>query len=46
MQEFLINWIINPEELLTGSSPSLPWILATGDWNDAAFWIDTEVWID
>jgi hypothetical protein len=27
-------------------SSGLDWILETGNWNDANFWIDTEQWID
>ena len=26
--------------------PSLPWILATSDWNDNGIWDDSDVWID
>jgi hypothetical protein len=46
IQEYLVNWIINPEELITRTTPTFPWILDTGQWTDSAFWLDNSVWID
>lgn len=33
-------------ELIEGSGGGGLWILATGIWDDAGEWIDTENWID
>jgi hypothetical protein len=48
VQEFIISWIINPDVLLTSSTPAptFPWILDTAVWEDANFWVDTELWDD
>jgi hypothetical protein len=43
-QEYIVKWIINPEELLIGRTVTIPWILDTGFWDSAAFWTEDGIW--
>jgi hypothetical protein len=37
---------LNKPLLVDVLDAAIIWILATGFWNDEAFWVDQEVWLD